>query len=263
MAKQRGDVGTSQVSQPVSGPNPKAAPTKGSYGQDYNKDGRIGFGERIRDMFDGGGPAVSGGPFRGGGLLSAFGNAITGNRGMGVGPEAGVGFAGYGYQGPNGWVSAAEDMRNGGGPGMMGPYFSGGGMYSGLLNLLGVRPAGFEGDRPEMTVGSTKTPAPNLSTVLAATPRARPASAGLALRDDAYTPSQSVAAMAGNPYAGMTGLLPPAAAPAPQVGPTMERARRIANPMTRSMDFTANYGMLSPTPNLDAQTRMYLQMRGY
>lgn len=168
MAKQKGDVGTSAVSTPVSGPNPMAAPTKGSYGRDYNKDGNIGFGERIRDMFDGGGPAVSGGPFRGGGLISAFGNAITGNRGMGVGPDAGVGFAGYGYQGPQGWVTAAQDMRNGGGPGMAGPYFQGGGGYSALANLLGIRPAGFEGDRPEMTVGTVKTPGPSLSDVLAA-----------------------------------------------------------------------------------------------
>jgi hypothetical protein len=176
MAKQPGDVGTSRVSQPVSGPNPKAAITKGSYGQDYNKDGRIGFGERIRDMFDGGGPAVSGGPFRGGGLLSAFGNAITGNRGMGVGPEAGVGFAGYGYHGPNGWVSASEDMRNGGGPGMMGPYFQGGGHYSGILNMLGIRPMGAdELQRPEMTVGGVKTPAPSLSDVLSSTPAPAPA----------------------------------------------------------------------------------------
>lgn len=175
MAKQPGDVGTSQVSQPVSGPNPKAAPTKGSYGQDYNKDGRIGFGERIRDMFDGGGPAVSGGPFRGGGLLSAFGNAVTGNRGMGVGPEAGVGFAGYGYQGPEGWVTAAQDMRNGGGPGMMGPTFEGGGQYSLLANLLGITPMGAAGlQRPEMTVGTVKTPAPSLSSVLGGTPPAAP-----------------------------------------------------------------------------------------
>ena len=175
MAKERGDVGTSQVSQPVSGPNPKAAPTKGSYGQDYNKDGRIGFGERIRDMFDGGGPAVSGGPFRGGGLLSAFGNAVTGNRGMGVGPEAGVGFAGYGYQGPEGWVSAFDDMRNGGGAGMMGPTFQGGGQYSLLANLLGITPMGAGGlQRPQMTVGTVKTPAPALSSVLGGTPPAAP-----------------------------------------------------------------------------------------
>ena len=175
MAKQKGDVGTSQVSTPVSGPNPMASPTKGSYGQDYNKDGRIGFFEGIRDRFDGGGPGVSGGPFRGGGLISAVGNALTNNRGMGVGPEAGVGFAGYGYQGPNGWVTAAQDMMDGGGAGMMGPNFRGGGMYSGLLNFLGVTPMG-AGDlqEPEMTVGTEKTPA--LSEVIASTsaPMPRP-----------------------------------------------------------------------------------------
>ena len=172
MAKQPGDVGTSAVSTPVSGPNPMAPITKGSYGQDFNKDGRIGFGERIRDMFDGGGPAVSGGPFRGGGILSAIGNALTGNRGMGVGPEAGVGFAGYGYQGPNGWVSAAQDMRNGGGPGMAGPFFRGGGQYSGILNMLGVRPAGWTGVPTEMVGQGVKQMPPAAAAVApAAAPR--------------------------------------------------------------------------------------------
>ena len=174
MAKERGDVGTSQVSQPVSGPNPMAASEKGSYGRDYNKDGRIGFFETIRDMTDGGGPGVSGGPFRGGGLLSAFANAATGNNGVGVGPDAGVGFAGYGYQGPDGWVSAYDDMRNGGGAGMMGPTFQGGGQYSFLANLLGIRPMGFAGQAPQMTVGTVKTPAPPLSSVLGGTPPAAP-----------------------------------------------------------------------------------------
>ena len=93
------------------------------------------------DMFDGGGPGASGGPFKGGGLLSAVGNVLTGNRGMGVGPEAGVGFAGYGYNDAGGnWVPASVDMRNGGGPGMAGPTFMGGGHYSGILNLWGIRP---------------------------------------------------------------------------------------------------------------------------
>lgn len=265
MAKQKGDVGTSAVSTPVSGPNPMAASTKGSYGQDYNKDGRIGFGERIRDMFDGGGPAVSGGPFRGGGLLSAFGNAVTGNRGMGVGPDAGVGFAGYGYMGPQGWVTAAQDMRNGGGPGMAGPYFQGGGGYSALANLLGIRPAGFEGDRPEMTVGTEKNPAPDLTAVLASTRAPQPAPerglAGMQLNPDAYTPAQSVSDMANDPYMGMTGLLSPPAMPQPstRVGPTMQNA----DPMRRTMDFTSRYGMLSPNPNLTQDTLTYLQMRGY
>jgi hypothetical protein len=128
MAKERGDIGTSAVSSPVSGPSV----SKGG--------GYTSFG----DMFDGGGPGRSGGPFQGGGILSAIGNALTGNRGMGVGPEAGVGFAGYGYNDPSGnWVSAAMDMRNGGGPGRAGNTFMGGGMYSGLLNMMGVRPAGY------------------------------------------------------------------------------------------------------------------------
>lgn len=207
MAKQKGDVGTSQVSAPVSGPNPMASPTKGSYGQDYNKDGRIGFFEGIRDRFDGGGPGVSGGPFRGGGLISAVGNALTNNRGMGVGPEAGVGFAGYGYQGPNGWVPAGVDMLNGGGAGMMAPYFSGGGHYSGLLNLFGVTPMGAEDlVRPEMTVGTEKNPA--LGQVLAATtqptPAAQPTPMATAMMGDYSMYPQM------NPLMALGGFMPPA-----------------------------------------------------
>ena len=213
MAKQPGDVGTSAVSTPVSGPNPMAPITKGSYGQDFNKDGRIGFGERIRDMFDGGGPAVSGGPFRGGGILSAIGNALTGNRGMGVGPEAGVGFAGYGYQGPNGWVSAAQDMRNGGGPGMAGPFFRGGGQYSGILNMLGVRPAGWTGVPTEMVgQGVKQMPmarnlAPTSSPVPSERPSVQPVAsmAGLALRPQPAP--NNVANMATNDFIGLDRFL--------------------------------------------------------
>jgi len=104
---------------------------------------RSGGYTSFSDMFDGGGPGASGGPFQGGGLLSAAANAFTGNNGVGVGPEAGVGFAGYGYNGPSGWVPASVDMFNGGGPGMSGPTFQGGGHYSGILNMLGVRPRGY------------------------------------------------------------------------------------------------------------------------
>jgi hypothetical protein len=197
MVKQKGDVGTSAVSAPVSGPNPMAASTKGRYGQDFNKDGRISLGERFRDATDGGGAGVSGGPFRGGGLISAFANALTGNNGVGVGPEAGVGFAGYGYHGPDGWVPAGVDMQNGGGPGMAGPYFQGGAHYSGLLNFLGIRPMGFEGERPEMTVGETKNPA--LSQVLATTAMAQPMPMAAS-----YYPSYAMSM----PLSGMGGMMP-------------------------------------------------------
>lgn len=116
-----------------------SGPEKGSY-------------TSFADMFDGGGPGRSGGPFQGGGLLSAAANAFTGNNGVGVGPGAGVGFAGYGYNDKQGnWVPAGIDMRNGGGPGMSGPTFRGGGHYSGLLNMFGVRPLGYEagGNTPD------------------------------------------------------------------------------------------------------------------
>ena len=113
---------------------------------------RSGGYTSFADMFDGGGPGASGGPFKGGGLLSAAANALTGNRGMGVGPEAGVGFAGYGYNDASGnWVPASVDMRNGGGPGQAGPTFQGGGYYSGILNMLGVRPMGYNDTASSMT----------------------------------------------------------------------------------------------------------------
>lgn len=159
MAKKAGDVGTSQVSQPVSGPS--VSKGFGARGGGYTS---------FADRFDGGGPGRSGGPFRGGGLLSAAGNAFTANRGMGVGPDAGVGFAGYGYNDKRGnWVPAGVDMMQGGGPGMAGGRFMGGGQYSGLLNMFGVRPMGYEaGESMPVAVKN-----PTLSQVLsesAATP---------------------------------------------------------------------------------------------
>lgn len=49
----------------------------------------------------------------------------------------------YGYYGPKGnWVTAWEDMRDGGGQNRSGNYFVGGGAVSSLLNALKIRPAG-------------------------------------------------------------------------------------------------------------------------
>jgi hypothetical protein len=130
-----------------------SGPEKGSY---------TSFG----DMFDGGGPGRSGGPFQGGGLLSAAANAFTGNNGVGVGPDAGVGFAGYGYNDKQGnWVPAGIDMRNGGGPGMAGSRFMGGGQYSAIANMLGIRPMGFADTMAASAMGGVKNPAIMSSTV--------------------------------------------------------------------------------------------------
>jgi hypothetical protein len=51
-----------------------------------------------------------------------------------------VGLLGYGYGSGDGKVSALRDMFNGGGRGTAGDTFEGGGGYSGILNMLGIKP---------------------------------------------------------------------------------------------------------------------------
>lgn len=102
------------------------------------------------DMFDGGGPGRSGptfvgGPFSAG--LNAMGvrpAGYTERMAAAPGPQGQRGFNGYGYTDPKTgqWVSAGRDMIDGGGPGRSGDTFQGG-PFSGLLNALGVRPAGY------------------------------------------------------------------------------------------------------------------------
>ena len=62
------------------------------FGYDRNEDGRISFGERVRDMFDGGGRGQPGERFEGGGLLSDIGNALGGPGGFNRGNNNGGGF---------------------------------------------------------------------------------------------------------------------------------------------------------------------------
>ena len=62
------------------------------FGYDRNEDGRISFGERVRDMFDGGGRGQPGARFEGGGLLSDIGNALGGPGGFSGGNDNGGGF---------------------------------------------------------------------------------------------------------------------------------------------------------------------------
>ena len=166
-------------------------------GQDRQRGGYTS----LSDMFDGGGPGASGGPFQGGGMISAVGNALTGNRGTGVGPEAGAGFAGYGYQGPQGWVPASVDMRDGGGAGRAGNTFMGGGYYSGLLNMLGVRPMGYE-DRQRAMGAMPPQPRPSMS---AAPQPARPAPIGSGMTPaSSYVPALPSAISAAPIGSGMT-----------------------------------------------------------
>ena len=62
------------------------------FGYDRNEDGRISFGERVRDMFDGGGRGQPGARFEGGGLLSDIGNALGGPGGFSRSNDNGGGF---------------------------------------------------------------------------------------------------------------------------------------------------------------------------
>jgi hypothetical protein len=98
----------------------------GGYGQDYNNDGRITFGETLRDMTDRGGPGQSGGVYQGGGILSTAANVLSGNFGRDYNND--------------GVVSLAErgrDMTDGGGAGQSGDTFVGGGLMGAVGNLLG------------------------------------------------------------------------------------------------------------------------------
>jgi len=134
--------------------------------------GGLGF-TSFGDMFDGGGPGRSGstfvgGPYRAG--LNAVGVRPAGYTermaaGAAPGPQGQRGFNGYGYTDPKTgqWVSAGRDMIDGGGPGRSGDTFQGG-LFSGLLNTIGVRPAGYrdrqeaaERERMQMTPADVRT----------------------------------------------------------------------------------------------------------
>ena len=120
----------------------------GGYGQDYNMDGRISFGETLRDMTDRGGPGASGGNFMGGGIFSSLANAATGRFGR--------------DDNRDGRISMAErfrDMTDGGGPGTSGDRYVGGGTIGMIGNLLG----GPSARPPQMSVGYG--PGPTISDV--------------------------------------------------------------------------------------------------
>ena len=123
---------------------------------------KAGF-QGFTDMFDGGGPGASGGAFKGGGLLSQFGNNMRNeaayqqqwgeqqhNQGlqrmfghMGGYGQPWPGGSMYGAQRPRlGDYSSFADMFDGGGVGRSGDTFQGGGLLSILGNLTGTKPRG-------------------------------------------------------------------------------------------------------------------------
>lgn len=130
----------------------------GKWGQDRNKDGRIGFGEKIRDMFDGGGAGRHGSRFEGGGAISRIGNAMGGPKSLGFREDGGWGYKGL------------RDMMDGGGPGQSGPRFQGAGIYSAIGNMMGG-PAAFGGGAapaaapaaPPPRLSGGNTPVPGMS----------------------------------------------------------------------------------------------------
>ena len=80
-----------------------------------------------------------------------------------------MGILGYGYTGDDGQkVSALRDMFDGGGGGRYGDTFQGG-PYSGVLNVLGVRPMGYR-DRQERNGQTSPQPRPSQASASPAAP---------------------------------------------------------------------------------------------
>lgn len=94
----------------------------------------------LRDMFDGGGAGKSGPRFEGGGVLSEAANRFA----------RPVGYSDRERLAGREPTSYFRDAFNGGGMGAAGGTFQGAGGYSGILNALGVRPAGYEARGQQM-----------------------------------------------------------------------------------------------------------------
>jgi hypothetical protein len=129
------------------------------FGSKKNADGSGGT-SAWADMRDGGGRGGSGGSYsmmRNNEYKAAGGaQAVPGQRPQGFtsmgdnGQLQRRGFGGYGYQDPttNQWVNAGTDALNGGNAGTAGSSFEGAGLYSGLLNMFGVNPMGYDPNAP-------------------------------------------------------------------------------------------------------------------
>jgi hypothetical protein len=114
----------------------------------------------LKDMFDGGGRGGSGGSFSmmrnneykaAGGAQAVPGSVHRASRLWATMVKLQRrGFGGYGYEDPTTkqWVNAGTDALNGGGAGTAGSSFKGAGLYSGLLNMFGVNPMGYDPNAP-------------------------------------------------------------------------------------------------------------------
>jgi hypothetical protein len=129
------------------------------FGSKKNADGSGGT-SAWADMRDGGGRGGSGGSYsmmRNNEYKAAGGaQAVPGQRPQGFtsmgdnGQLQRRGFGGYGYEDPTTkqWVPFGVDAINGGGAGTAGSSFKGAGLYSGLLNIFGVNPMGYDPNAP-------------------------------------------------------------------------------------------------------------------
>ena len=129
------------------------------FGSKKNADGSGGT-SAWADMRDGGGRGGSGGSYsmmRNNEYQAAGGaQAVPGQRPQGFtsmgdnGQLQRRGFGGYGYEDPTTkqWVPFGVDAINGGGAGMAGNRFKGPFAITGLLNMLGVRPQGYDPNAP-------------------------------------------------------------------------------------------------------------------
>jgi hypothetical protein len=139
-----------------------------------------------------------GGLFGGGGLL---GGILGGQR--------------FGYANPQGQrVTALQDMFNGGGAGMAGDTFQGG-ILSGLLNAIGVRPAGYRSRQmqPQMSEEQIRAQMGNAPSVMAPPPASTPSTAysPAATPSPMYAPRGRPAPMSASPEYFAPGAPAPAA----------------------------------------------------
>jgi hypothetical protein len=181
----------------------------------------------------------------------------------------------YGYTDAEGnRVSAARDMFDGGGPGRYGDRFQGG-PFSGLLNAVGARPAGYrarqEATGPDMGMaeamaapamtGTTPatTVAPTIPPVTTSnafpgmyvsdymswlSPSENPAFAGSGM-----TPATNYVPMR-DPTSPTTGVMPADLAPAydPRLTPEMQRAMRAFTPYEQMQARAAGRGITYTQP---------------
>jgi hypothetical protein len=252
-------------------------------GDGSNKPGGSGpSGGFSSDGKDLGGSSGGNLPNRPGGGFFTPGRMIGGALGgLALGPIGGIlggilgnqmGRGRYGYTDAEGnRVSAARDMFDGGGPGRYGDRFQGG-PFSGLLNAVGARPAGYrarqEAAGPDMGMAEAMaapamtgtTPATTVAMPLAPTVPSnafpgmyasnymsmRSPSMNPAFTGSGMTPATNYVPMR-DPTSPTTGVMPADLAPAydPRLTPEMQRAMR-------SMPATGQ--ALAPQADMDGNT---------